>query len=296
MTTGIDPALSEIATRFSARPTGDESKEAMPAIRKANSEARLALKGRYADAVENTDLGTLRRFVPREGLDRSAVIIYVHGGGWINCDTITHQSIMCDLSYLTGHEVLGPEYPLAPEAPYPAGLDHIVKLIEDTHAARPNVRIYLGGDSAGANLSLGVAAKLRDEGKGDIISALFLWYGCFRKLFDTPAHKAYGSPEYGLTTAMMERCWDWYLDGQDAPYGDLTGLDVTGLPPAWLCEAEFDCLASDTRWLAGLYAEAGIDLAYDFFPAVNHGFNHFGEFYAPALRSIERAAYFLKRP
>lgn len=296
MSNRIDPALRAVAERFSAGKTIEMTKQAMPAIRAATSKAREALVGRYADQVENTDLGAVRKFMPREGLDSSAVIIYVHGGGWANCDTVTHGAVMCDLAYLTGYEVLGPEYPLAPEAPYPAGLDHVVRLVEETRASRPNVRIVLAGDSAGANLALGVAAKMRDAGKGDVISRLLLWYGCYRATSQTPSHEAYGADEYGLSTKAMETYWDWYLDGQDAPYGDLTGLDVVGLPPAWLCEAEFDCLASDTRWLAGEYAKAGIDHAYDFFAGVNHGFNHFSQFYGPSLRSLELAAHFLKRP
>ncbi|WP_417271627.1 alpha/beta hydrolase fold domain-containing protein [Celeribacter sp.] len=299
MTKRIDPTLVDIAARFSTPSFIVESKAEMPAIREAATQARRGLVGRHAADVDVADLGDVRRFTPKSGLDRSTVIIYVHGGGWVNCDTITHGAIMTDLAYLTGHEVLGPEYPLAPEAPYPAGLDHVVALVEQTRAARSNVNIVLAGDSAGANLSLAVAARLRDMGKGGAVSALLLWYGCYRATFETWSHAAFGGGDYGLTTEAMQRCWDWYLDGQDAaaaPYGDLSALDVTGLPPAWMCEAELDCLAADTRWLAGLYTAAGIDHSYDLFEDVNHGFNHFGQFYSPSLRSVERAAHFLKRP
>ncbi|ALI55337.1 alpha/beta hydrolase fold domain-containing protein [Celeribacter marinus] len=298
MTKRTDPALLEIAARFSTQSFIDESKTAMPAIRKAATEARRGLVGRHAADVEVAQVGAMRRFTPKTGLDRSCVIIYVHGGGWVNCDSITHGAVMTDLAYLTGHEVLGPDYPLAPEHPYPAGLDHVMDLVAKTRAARPDVKLVLAGDSAGANLALAVAAKLRDTGQGGAVLALLLWYGCFRAKFDTRSHAEFGSGEFGLTTEAMRHCWDWYLDGQDsvaAPYGDLGALDVTGLPPAWMCEAELDCLADDTRWLAALYAEAGIDHSYDLFTGVNHGFNHFGQFYSPSLRSIERAAHFLKR-
>ncbi|GAA3867962.1 alpha/beta hydrolase fold domain-containing protein [Celeribacter arenosi] len=296
MTKLPDPALTSVAERFSAKTFIEDSKERMPDIRKAATEARRGLLGRHADIVTVTELDDRRLFMPDANSNPSTVVIYVHGGGWVNCDTFTHGAVMVDLAHLTGCEIIGPEYPLAPEDPYPAGLDHIVALVEDVAAARKGARIVLGGDSAGANLSVGAAAKLRDAGKDDLISDLLLWYGCFRKAFDTRSHRAYGGDEYGLTTEAMQRCWDWYLDGADAPYGDLSGIDVTGLPPAWFCEAELDCLADDSRWLAALYADAGIDHAYDFFADVNHGFNHFGQFYEPSYRSLASAAHFLNRP
>lgn len=289
-----DPALLEISERFSAPNLVAEAKENMPAIRKASRAARKGLIGRLADKVEVMDLGTLRRFVPKPA-DRSAVIIYVHGGGWVNGDGVTHGGIMTDLAGLTGYEVLGPEYPLAPENPYPAGLDHVMQLIDDTIAAKPHAKIILGGDSAGANLALAAAVRLRDAGRGDVIKAMLLWYGCYRRAFDTPAHKAFGAGDHGLTTEAMDRMWDWYLaDHADPKYGDLTKADLHDLPPAYLCEAELDCLASDTKWLAAEMAQAGVPFTYTQFKNVPHGFIHFGQFYAPSFNALEQAAHFLK--
>ena len=296
MTRQIDPELVQIAARYAAPPTEDKTAAGLPASRAASHAARVNLHGAYVDEVTMHVEDGLRRFVPNKGADPAGVVVYIHGGGWITCDTVTHMSIMEDLAALTGYEVIGPEYPLAPEEPYPAAHNHLMAFVEDVAATHPNAKLYVGGDSAGANLSLGVAAHLRDAGKGDLIAGLFLWYGCYRREFTTPAHQAYGGGEFGLTTESMRQAWAWYLQDQPAPYGELSGLDVTGLPPAWLCEAELDCLASDTRWLAGKYAQAGIDHAYDFFAEVNHGFNHYGADYPPALQSIARAAHFIKRP
>lgn len=289
-----DPALLEISQRFSAQNLVAEVKEDMPMIRAASRKAREGLVGRYADQVQVMDLGVLRRFVPQKA-DRSAVIIYVHGGGWVNGDTVTHGGIMTDLAALTGYEVLGPDYPLAPENPYPAGLDAIMALIDDTLAAKPQAKIILGGDSAGANLALAAALRLRDAGRGDVIKAMLLWYGCYRRQSDTMSHKAFGAGDHGLTTEAMERMWDWYIaDNTDPKYGDLTGADLHDLPPAYLCEAELDCLASDTKWLTAGLAEAGVPLSYTQFADVPHGFIHFGQFYGPSLNALEQAAHFLK--
>ncbi|MEN8831855.1 MAG: alpha/beta hydrolase fold domain-containing protein [Pacificibacter sp.] len=289
-----DPTFLEIAARHSSQNLVAETKDNMPAVRAASRAARVGLVGRYADQVEISQVGTLRHFVPAS-VDRSAIIIYVHGGGWVNCDTVTHGGIMTDLAALTGLEVIGPDYPLAPEDPYPAGLDAIMQLIDDTIVANPEAKIVVGGDSAGANLALAAALRLRDAGRGDVISAMLLWYGCYRRVFDTTSHKAFGAGDHGLTTEAMARMWDWYIAGHSDPkYGDLTGAKLQDLPPAYLCEAEQDCLASDTKWLAAGLAQANVPFSYTFFADVPHGFIHYGQFYAPSLNALAQAAQFLK--
>ncbi|MGR3659924.1 MAG: alpha/beta hydrolase fold domain-containing protein [Paracoccaceae bacterium] len=291
-----DPALLEIAARFSHGPV-EQTRENMDEVRALARAARSKLVGRHADAVTNTLVGNLRRFVPKANMDRSKIIVFVHGGGWINCDTVTHGAIMSDLAYLSGHEVLGPEYPLAPENPYPVGLNAVCDLVGELVASRPNVRIILAGDSAGANLALAAALRLRDEGRGGSLAALLLWYGCYRPLFDTESHVAYGGGAHGLSSDSMRQCWDWYLGDHATPvYGDLTEADMAGLPPCYLGEAELDCLADDTKWLAGLLTRAGVRHSYEQCPGVNHGFVHFGQFYAPSFDALKSAAHFLKTP
>lgn len=296
MTKLPDPALLEIATQYSPVPPDEVTKEGMPTIRANARAAKVALRGRLADQVEVLEEGTLRRFVPSGDLDSSCLIIYVHGGGWVNCDTVTHGAIMTDLAALTGYEVWGPDYPLAPEHVYPAGLDAVCALITQAASERPDAEIVVGGDSAGANLALAAALRMRDEGQPALIKAMLLWYGCYRNEFETRSHRAYGGGAHGLETVAMKRMWDWYLDDHPNPtYGDLTMAAMNDLPPAYLCEAELDCLADDTKWLADLLAKEGINFAYEFFPDVNHGFIHFGEFYEPSFQALKGAAHFLKR-
>ncbi len=291
----IDPKLLEVAERFSA-PRIVQTKDNMPEVRAAARASRVDLVGRHADSVTVTEDGPLRIYTPADQ-DSSGLILYVHGGGWVNCDTVTHGAIMCDLAALSGYQVIGPDYPLAPESPYPAGLDMLVDLTRKLREDHPDAKLIVGGDSAGANLALALALRLRDEGDQDMISALLLWYGCYRHDFDTPSHKAYGNGDYGLATANMEQVWDWYLgDHPDPVYGDLSAADVAGLPPCYLAEAELDCLASDTRWLADKLMAAGIPHSYMLHEGVNHGFIHFGQFYPPSYAALESAAGFVKAP
>ena len=295
MSKQVDPNLLEVAARFSAPPIV-QTKDNMSEVRAAARAARVDLVGRHADSVTIAEDGVVRTYTPADH-DASTVILYIHGGGWINCDTVTHGAIMTDLAALSGHVVIGPDYPLAPEAPYPAGLDMLCDLALQLRADYPDTKLVLGGDSAGANLALAVALRLRDQGKGDAVSALLLWYGCYRRLFDTRSHQAYGDGSFGLRTENMEQCWGWYLgDHADPVYGDLTEASAHDLPPCYLAEAELDCLADDTRWLAGKLADEGVPHSYVLHTDVNHGFIHFGQHYPPSYGALEGAAYFLKAP
>ncbi len=294
MTKQVDPELLKVAAQFSAPPVV-QTPETVDNVRAAARHARVELVGRHVDEVEIVEDGSLRRFLPRSKRDDTAIILFVHGGGWINCDTVTHGAIMTDLAAMTGHEVIGPDYPLAPKNPYPDGLDMICDLALEIRADHPEARLILAGDSAGANLALAAALRLRDEGHSTAISALLLWYGCYRKLFNTPSHLAYGGGEFGLRTENMEQCWDWYLGGHSTPeYGDLVNAKMVGLPPCYLAEAELDCLADDTRWLADKLTAAGVAHSYVLHENVNHGFLHYGEFYAPSYDALQGAVHFLK--
>lgn len=288
-----DKKLMEMDARFSFRPPADQP-VSLEETRRRIHEIRLDLLGRHHDAVTTED-GALGRIYRSNQSDirSDEVIVYIHGGGWCKCDLVTHGSILTDLAALSRRTVYGLTYPLAPEAPYPAAMDSLfVQLAEIADAT--SAKLVLAGDSAGANLALALALKARDEGKDWPISALLLWYGCYRYAFDTSSHQAYGDGSNGLATAGMKQMWDDYLSGHVDPcYGELSKADMAGLPPAYLCEAECDCLADDTRWLAGRMAEAGVPHCYDPVPSVIHGFIHFSAHFEASYQSLKCAADFL---
>ena len=195
-------------------------------------------------------------YVPSNGSESDVSVLYIHGGGWCVCDQITHRSVMTDLAALSGLRLYGLSYPLAPENPYPAAFDVLCeKIVRFTETS--GHRIVLAGDSAGANLALATALHFRDKGGKVPIDALLLWYGCYRYRFDTRSHRLYGDGSNGLATDVMRQMWGDYLaQGADTSYADLTEADMSGLPPSYICEAECDCLADDTRWLASRFVES----------------------------------------
>ncbi len=94
-----------------------------------------------------------------------AVILYIHGGGFVSCRAATHRPITAALARLSGFRVFALDYRLAPEHRFPSALDDAFAayrwLLDKNISAS---KISLAGDSAGGNLVLGLLLRLRDSG------------------------------------------------------------------------------------------------------------------------------------
>ncbi|WP_138465665.1 alpha/beta hydrolase [Poseidonocella sp. HB161398] len=203
-------------------------------------------------------------------------ILHVHGGGWAFCSAATHEGAARRLAIACACPVLTVDYRLAPEHPYPAGLEDVLAAWEARDPAR---RWSMAGDSAGANLAL--AAMLRMAGQGAALPAMgLLFYGVYGADFGTPSYIAH---EFGpgLTRAKMQRYWDWYApeaargDPEVAPLA-ATDAALAALPPLYLNAAGLDPLRSDTEALAARLAALGRSDRFDLAEGVVHGFMQMG--------------------
>lgn len=191
------------------------------------------------------------------GADPLPVLIYFHGGGFVLNSIDTHDRLLRLLARHSGVVVCAVAYGLAPERRFPhqrgealAALRWVVKHGAG-HGLDPE-RIAVGGDSAGANLALGLALDARDE-PGPPLSFGMLLYGMFAHDFDTESHRLFGDGRYGLTTERMRWYWRQYLG-----HGGITRdpaaapllADLQGLPPLHVTAAGLDCLRDDSLRLA----------------------------------------------
>jgi acetyl esterase/lipase len=91
-------------------------------------------------------------------------ILYIHGGGFVACSPGTHRPISAALAGLTGRRVFSVGYRLAPEHRLPAALEDVVRAYDWLSAGRHGP-IVVAGDSAGGNLVLALACRVRDRGR-----------------------------------------------------------------------------------------------------------------------------------
>jgi acetyl esterase len=221
----------------------------------------------------------IRARLYRPSRDRVGAVLFLHGGGWFHCNVDTHDRLMRVLARDSGLAVLGVDYRLAPEHPYPAGLEDAISAWRwmGENAERLNLdpkKMGVAGDSAGANIALAMTLAERDAGHA-MPQAAALFYGCYAPDFETESHRNYGDGRFGLTTARMRWYWENYagkaLTNADASVAPLHA-DFAGLPPTYLALADLDPLADDTRDLAGRLEAAGVPHVLKQWRGAGHGF------------------------
>lgn len=239
-------------------------------------------------ASVNGAAGTRPMLDVRPPEEQDTPIVHIHGGGWAICDLDTHRAVFAEMALATGMRVFAPHARRAPEHPYPAPLDDTVSAIRHI-ADRLGRPVCLSGDSAGANLALAAVLRCRDDGRPLPVRAMSLFFGCYRRVFDTPSHRAYGDGRAGLPTTKMRHFWALYAP-DDAPYADLSDAGFQDLPPIQVQIAEVDPLADDSRWLTEALQAAGVTVEVATWPGMAHGFLH----YPPDLPQIGGAYQAMK--
>jgi acetyl esterase len=235
-----------------------------------------------------------RLYRPEPSDEIPGLLVYFHGGGWVIGDLQSHDNVCHALCVGSGHAVLSVDYRLAPEAPFPAGLDDCIEATTWAHAHAQELRIdpdriAVGGDSAGANLAAALC-----HGAPVPIRFQLLVYPV------TDAHTDSASYEenregYFLTKAAMEWFIDHYLAGNHASRDDprvspLLASDeaFAACPPALVITAGFDPLRDEGIAYAERLAAAGVTTSHVHFPGEIHGF-----FSLPHMLGEARSAHAL---
>jgi acetyl esterase/lipase len=209
-----------------------------------------------------------------------AGLLHIHSGGWIVGDLDFEHADNVRLVRALGVSLVSVDYRLAPEHPFPAGLDDCCRAWEWFVAGAEGLgvdagRIALTGASAGAGLSVAVALRCRD---GDLAMP------CGLSLQDpalddrlTNASSAFeGTPVIDRTR--MIRIWDAYLgpglrgtDTVSAYAAPGRAEDLQGLPPTYVSAAEFDPVRDDALAFGAALAAAGVATELHLYPGTYHG-------------------------
>jgi acetyl esterase len=282
----LDPHMLPILERLRAAPAVDYARIPIAEARAVFDQASAAWREPALPLAHVDDLtiptlaGPMRARLYRPAGGPLPLVFYVHGGGWTFGSVDTHDMEMRHLALFSGAAVLGFDYRLAPEHPFPAGMEDVLAAIAFAEAGGlgqsvdPKA-IALAGDSAGANLALAALIARRETGKR-MPSTAALFYGCYAPDFSTESHARLGDGSYLLSTERMRWYWRNFVGQRDgAEPGSLAAplhADLSGLPPLYLNAAGLDPLLDDTLNLSCRLAAAGAQFRLDVVPGVVHGF------------------------
>ncbi|WP_232477154.1 alpha/beta hydrolase [Roseomonas sp. KE0001] len=239
--------------------------------------------GPAVETVEHRLDGTspplrLRLYRPRQDGPLPAYL-HIHGGGFAVGDLDSLDRWKREIADEAGVVVVGLEYALAPEHPYPTAIGQVLAALRWLRDAAGGFgidgsRLAVGGDSAGGNLALNALLRLRDTGEAGPRLGILV-YGMLSAEHDTPSHRERGDGRFGLSTAKLNWFWSQYLPDpalrRDAGAAPLHAR-LAGLPPLLLQAAALDPLLDDSLNLANRLQEAGVEHRLTVYEGMPHGF------------------------
>jgi acetyl esterase len=232
--------------------------------------------------------------------DNAPGLIYFHGGGWILGDLDTEDAKLRRLALASGIRIISYNYVLAPEHKFPKPLDDCFVATKSIHentkslGLDPN-RLAIGGASAGANLALSTAIKLRDE-KRSWLRMMLLFYGTYDMVSSPPSRTLFNEG-FGITTEAMDLFFSLYVGEKierSDPMASPILADLAGLPAAFINAAGLDILRDDSRALAKKMQAVGIEVQLEDVPGVTHGFTLLAHEVSAARKIIDLAAQALR--
>lgn len=223
-----------------------------------------------------------------------AVLLYIHGGGFISCSPRSHRPVTISLARLIGCRVFSLDYRLAPEHPFPAAVDDAVGayqwLLET--GIRPE-KIALAGDSAGGGLVMSTLVSLRDRG-----IALPACVACIAPLVDLTGDFNYTNqkscamffPDDGRAFARI------YLHGASPRSLMASPLlaDLKGLPPLLIHAADKEFLFDDAVRLNQKALACGVDSRLHIYAGLPHVWHILAGSVPEAEEALQEIADFVK--
>ncbi len=220
-----------------------------------------------------------RHYAPPGATDGAPLLVFFHGGGYAVGDLDTHDEPCRVLCRYGGVHVLSIDYRLAPEHPFPAGVEDAIAATRWAHAnavrfrADP-ARLAVGGDSAGGNLAAVSARELARQGEAVPALQVLIYPGT--DFVETRRSADLFGEGFFLTRESMDWCVEQYLppgaDRTDPRLSPLRAPDLEGLPPAIVMTAAFDPLRDEGEAYATALRAAGNRVELVRVPGLIHGF------------------------
>jgi monoterpene epsilon-lactone hydrolase len=231
------------------------------------------------------------------GADASRVLIYFHGGGYCSGSIVSHRRLVTEAGRAGSLRTLAPAYRLAPEHPIPAARDDALavwrRLRRDGYAAE---HIAVGGDSAGANLTLALVGELKRVGE-DLPGCLWLLSPWLDLTMSGATLVSKSAVDPLMQKGYLEGLADAYvpagMDRKDPRVSPLYA-DLKGLPPTLIQIGSAETLLDDAIRFAAAAGEADVSATLEIWPHMIHAWPLWNAHLEPGRRALGHAGAFFK--
>jgi acetyl esterase len=240
-------------------------------------------------------------YTPRIVGRPAPLFVYFHGGGGVIGDLDAADTGCRLLADESGCLVASVAYRLAPEHPFPAGLEDAIAAYRWLARAARELgadpeRLAVGGDSLGANLATNVARATRGEARSPVFQLLF--YPGLDFTASRPSRRTFAQG-YLLTRALTDWFKHHYLPdlalARDPRASPLWAEDLAGSAPALVITAGFDPLRDEGRAYADRLEDAGVAVRYVCYEGLVHGFLSAVDVIGAATAAAREAAHVLRQ-
>ena len=211
------------------------------------------------------------------------VVLHVHGGGWVLGSPDTYSLVVRRLAVDVGAEVVDVDYRLAPEHPFPAGVDDCWAVLQQVLTwGRP---VAVAGDSGGAAIAAALTLRARDAGL--TLAAQLLVYPSVSLVRAWPSWREFraGAGLDAADSRWFADCWVPSVDDRADPLvSPYEAVSLAGLPPAVVAVAEVDPLRDGGLAYAERLRAAGVPVTVVVAAGQVHGY-----LTMPGLAGAERS-------
>ncbi len=243
------------------------------------------------------DIG-LRLYDSREQREPGPLLLFFHGGGFVLGDLDTHEPFCAEMARLLDMPVLAVDYRLAPEHPWPAGVEDSIAAARWAASSpealgRKVTGLVTCGDSAGGNLAIICTLALRDEPAAVPVIAQWPIYPAADPARRYPSQERFGE-NHLLSDAGMKWFDQCYRpDGTNWLYSPMLKSQA-GMPPTLIVTASHDPIRDQGRAYAGACVGAGVQTIYQEASGTIHGFINLRRAIPSSDKDIKRAVAALK--
>jgi monoterpene epsilon-lactone hydrolase len=222
-----------------------------------------------------------------------AAMLYLYGGGFMLGDAESRRKTSGHLALATGTAVLVAAYRLAPEHPFPAGLDDVVaayRWLVTQEAGGGSIlpgRVVLAGDSAGGGLAISTMLVIRDAGEplpGGCV-AISPWLDL---TLSGESVERCAAADVELDEPGLQELAAWYIGDGDprTPFASPIFADVSGLPPILCVVGGDEILLDDSVHICGNVIRAGGTATLHAVAGMQHAFSIWAGVFPEADQSI----------